>query len=128
MPISLSVQEKEKMTGLRIISNLTMLLVFVQSLGLLLLQYIGLCVMVMIQGRLLRFSGRVASCNKIHTTCEACSDTVLITQYKKKKQNKIKNYQLWSKALAVTNVDYTSDNNYHVTLLLIIIIFNTIKM
>ena len=89
MPISRSVQEKEKMTGLRIISNLTMLLVFVQSLGLLLLQYIGLCVMVMIQGRLLRFSGRVASCNKIHITCEACSDTVLITQYKKKaKQNK----------------------------------------
>ena len=89
MPISLSVQEKEKVTGLRIISNLTMLLVFVQSLGLLLLQYIGLCVMVMIQGRLLRFSGRVASCNKIHITCEVCSDTVLITQYKKKaKQNK----------------------------------------
>ena len=44
----------------------------------------------------------------------------------KKKQNKIKNYQIRSKALAVTNVDYTSDNNYHVTL--IIIIFNTIKM
>ena len=90
MPISLSVQEKEKMTGLRIISNLTMLLVFVQSLGLLLLQYIGLCAMVMIQGRLLRFSGRVASCNKIHITSEACSDTIFnhTIPKKKAKQNK----------------------------------------
>ena len=105
------------MTGLRIISNLTMLFVFVQSLGLLLLQYIGLCAMVMIQGRLLRFSGRVASCNKIHITCEACSDTIFNHTIPKKKQNKIKNYQIRSKALAVTNVDYTSDNNYHVTLL-----------